>query len=895
MGESVLRYFRIIITLMFIWGFLVCNALGKDQKKFRILIVHSYHNGLTWTDGEDRGLREIFENRRDIEIFTEYLDSKRIPLDEILIPFAAFLGQKYPPHSFDAVVVTDNSALTFISHYRKGLFPNTPVIFCGVNNYSPDMLTGFDGKITGVVQVLDPRGTIGLIRNFLPRLRELVIVSGITPTARAIRAEVASELADLEPELNLVWFEALETQSLLDRLAGLSLDQAVLLCNFNRDAKGVYYSHEESGQMISNAAAVPVYAMEDHYLGTGVMGGYMNSSKGQGNVAARLCLKVLETGKIPPVVLECPSLVMIDHKTLVRFGLDGFTLPPSTVVLNKPFSLYQAYGREIWGIGLTMACLVILVFFLGINVVLRRESEAKLHVTLQSIGEAVIATDCDGKITRMNPVAESLTGWNAREAMGRKIDRVFNIIHSKTREKVTNPVERVMATGHIVGLANYTSLVSKTGVEYQISDSGAPIVDADGKIKGVVLVFRDMTEAYQQEAQLRQAQKHEAIGNLAGGIAHDFNNILSGIFGFCQLAQRHINDPEKAKGHLNHIMESSRRAAELVRQILSFSRQTDQKKYVIPLAPVVTEVLKLLRSSFPATIEIENQFNSTSLVEADPTQVHQVVMNLGTNAYHAMKKNGGRLTISGQDMEILNSAPAAQPEMIPGKYVMLEVKDTGEGMTQETLQKAFDPYFTTRERGRGTGMGLALVRSIVERHRGYVTVDSTREQGTTVRVYLPISHGKRIDKNEKIAPPLKGGTEKIIFADDEVDICQSTQELLADYGYRVSTYQDGSEALSAFQRDPTSYDMVITDMTMPKMKGSELAQKMLAICPNMPVLLCSGYFDDALEQQALKMGIQKCLLKPVPGRYLLMLIRKIFDGKNEEDHIVQCSKHNLQQ
>jgi PAS domain S-box-containing protein len=854
--------------------------MGKDPEKFRILILHSYHAGLTWTEGEDSGIREIFENRRNMEIFTEYLDSKRIPLNEIRVPFAAFLGQKYSPHYFDAVVVTDNSALSFISYYHKELFPNTPVVFCGVNNYSPDILTGFDGKITGVVQVLDPKGTVGLIREFQPRLRELIIVSGITPTARAIRAEVASALAGLKPQLKLVWLEALETKQLVDRLAGLSLDQAVLLCNFNRDAKGVYYSHEESGQMISRASAAPVYAMEDHYLGTGVMGGYMNSSRGQGNVAARLCLEILETGKLPSVVLECPNLIMIDHQALVRFGLDTAIVPLSAVVLNQPFSLYQAYGMEIWGIGLTMVCLLILVFFLGINVMLRRESEANLHVTLQSIGDGVIATDCEGKITRMNPVAESLTGWNIKEARGQKIDRVFNIIHSKTRGRVPNPVERVMVTGQIVGIANHISLVSKTGVEYQISDSGAPIVDKDGKIKGVVLVFRDVTGDYQKEAQLRQAQKHEAIGTLAGGIAHDFNNILSGIFGFCQLAQRHINDPEKAKGYLSHIMESSRRAAELVRQILSFSRQTDQKKYLIPLIPVVTEVLKLLRSSLPVTIEIENQFHSTSLVEVDPTQVHQVLMNLGTNAYHAMKKAGGRLTVLGQDIEVLDSAPTSLLEMIPGKYLMLEVTDTGEGMNQEILEKAFDPYFTTREKGQGTGMGLALVRSIVKQHKGYVTVDSTRGQGTSVRVYLPISHGKRIDKKENKDPPLKRGTENIMFVDDEVDICQVTREFLVDYGYKVSVYHDGPEALSAFQKEPAAYDMLITDMTMPKMRGAELAQKILAISSHIPVLLCSGYFDDASEQQVLKTGIQKCLLKPVSNRYLLMLIRKIFDGEN---------------
>jgi CheY-like chemotaxis protein len=294
----------------------------------------------------------------------------------------------------------------------------------------------------------------------------------------------------------------------------------------------------------------------------------------------------------------------------------------------------------------------------------------------------------------------------------------------------------------------------------------------------------------------------------------------------------------------------------------------------------VAEVYKLLRSSLPATIEIENQFNTNALDEADPTQVHQVVMNLGTNAYHAMKNRGGRLTLSGQDIAVPKSVPAALSEMIPGRYVMLVVQDTGEGMSPQILQKAFDPYFTTREKGKGTGMGLALVRSIVERHRGYVTVDSAHGQGTTVRVYLPISPGERTDQKEKTALPVKGGTETILFADDEVDICQSTRALLEDYGYQIFTYHNGREALSAFCQDPTGYDLIITDMAMPKMNGTELAKKILARSPHIPVLLCSGYIDAAQEQLALQMGIKKCLVKPIPGRYLLMLIRTLLDDQN---------------
>jgi len=817
--------------------------MAGAQEKQRLLILHSYHAGLTWTEGQDRGIREIFKPRQNIEIFTEYLDSKRMPLNKILVPFAAFLGRKYSPDFFDAVMVTDNSALTFFSLYHKRLFPNVPVVFCGI-------LAG------------------------------------------------------------------LETQTLL-----------------------------------------------------------------------------------------------IDHGVLDRFGLDDRLVPSSAIVIHKPFSVYQAYEGEIWGIGMTLLLLLILVLVLAVNVMSRRESEANLHVTLQSIGDAVIATDCEGIITRMNPVAEALTGWNLKEAVGQKIDRVFYLIHSRTREKVVNPVERVLASGHVEGVSDHTVLVSKTGIEYRIADSGAPIVGSDGKMKGVVLVFRDVTETHQKtreisdqkelleatfssiqdglsilntdrtirfanavmegwhadklplvgkkchevyynrrtkcdtcsgdscvstgspkrrviempyasgpgsraielssypikraktgditgsveiirditeqkqlEAQLRQAQKHEAIGNLAGGIAHDFNNILSGIFGFCQLAKIHMGNPDKARDHLDSLMKAANRATQLVRQILSFSRQTDQRTYLISLLPVVTEVLKLLRSSLPATIEIENRFDTNSLVEADPTQIHQLVMNLGTNAFHAMKETGGRLTIQGRDIDIQETTPVPVNGMIrgmiPGKYLMLEVMDTGEGMTETILQKAYDPYFTTREKGQGTGMGLALARSVVARHRGNMTIESTPGKGTIVTVYLPISDKKKRDQRKEIGLFVKGGTEHLMFVDDEVDICEPTREFLRDYGYRVSIYLEGPGALEAFQAAPESYDLLITDMTMPKMKGSLLAEKILAIRPDLPVLLCSGYLDDAMEQQALDIGIRKCLLKPVSNQSLLMLIRKIFDDKN---------------
>ena len=398
--------------------------------------------------------------------------------------------------------------------------------------------------------------------------------------------------------------------------------------------------------------------------------------------------------------------------------------------------------------------------------------------------------------------------------------------------------------------------------------------------QGMVLgVIRDISERKKLEEELFLAQKMEALGTLAGGIAHDFNNILAAIVGYSELVKTHVKDDPKAIRYLDGTLNAAFRAGDLVKQILTFSRGTEQKKMPLQLSPIVKETLKMLRSSIPTTIEIKKNIQSQGIVMADPTQIHQILMNLCTNAYHAMRETGGTLGVSLKDVTVPDKGIPGL-EITQGEYILLEVSDTGHGMDEETKNKIFEPYFTTKEPGEGTGLGLAVVHGIVKSHNGSISLYSEPGQGTTFHVYLP----KVMTEEAVMVPaedkePLVGGDERIMLVDDEMNIVTVTRESLTNYGYQVTTFTNAVQAFQDFERHPEQYDIVITDMTMPYMTGTELAKKLIEIRPDIPIILCTGYSELIHRDKAYAMGITEYLEKPVIMDNLLRTVRRVLSGK----------------
>lgn len=636
-----------------------------------------------------------------------------------------------------------------------------------------------------------------------------------------------------------------------------------------------------------------------------------------------------------------------------------------------------------------------------------RTSEEHQQTTLNSIGDAVITTDAAGVVTGMNPVAERLTGWSQAEARGQALEDVFHIVNAETREPGENPAHRVLETGRIIGLANHTALIAKDGTEYQIADSAAPIRSNGGTTIGVVLVFRDVTEAYQvrqrlqaseerfrtvletlpgavfahdldghivlvnaaavrntgwtreellsmsvsdidpeavtrrdrerlwlkldashtltfevthrrkdgtrypaevhlnsvslegepiilaiayditerkqAEAQIRRQQRLAAVGQLSAGIAHDFRNALTTISLSANLAHRTVADTPRAARHLNAIIEESRKAAELVQQILDFSGNAMLRMAPHDLATLTEEVLDVLRRTIPERVRLSLDVTDPApdtayIVQADPGRIQQMLMNLALNAHDAMP-HGGDLRI---ELHPLSLTPEDTPPvtgMAPGDWVCLSVSDTGTGMGPEVQAHLFEPFFTTKPVDKGTGLGLAQVWGIVQQHGGQIDVETAAGQGTTFRIYFPRVEGQPKSRPAESADrsPVAGDGETILLVEDNPQLRDATREILTSLGYHVRVAAQGREAL-ALHADHGDIDLVVTDIVMPDMGGQDLIEALHRRDPSLRAIGITGYAVQDLDTRIGPDGFFDILRKPFEIATLARTVRRALDA-----------------
>ncbi|MDP3614257.1 MAG: ATP-binding protein, partial [Rubrivivax sp.] len=517
-----------------------------------------------------------------------------------------------------------------------------------------------------------------------------------------------------------------------------------------------------------------------------------------------------------------------------------------------------------------------------------RVQEEWLRVVLRSIGDAVIATDAVGRVMLMNPVAEQLCGWPEAEARGRPIAEIFPLMHAETGEPAADPVQCVLRERRLVALDPHTVLLARDGRQLPIDDTAGPILDAQGLLLGVVLVFREISERVHAEQarrlleqQLRNAQKMEAVGTLAGGIAHDFNNVLGAILGNTALAGEELAPDHPVQPRLAHIGRAGQRARELVRQIMAFSRRQPQLLRRQDLQPLVEECAGLLRSTLPSSAQLRVLLCDEPLqVLADATQVEQVLMNLCTNAWHALRGSSGRISMT------LDVYEGAAPEGLaagfgawqPGRYARVTVSDNGCGMDAQTQQRIFEPFFTTKPKGEGTGLGLAVAHGIIAEHRGALTVHSTPGVGTRFELLLPL-----LDVGDAEALPLEppapaqvlGRGRHVMYIDDDEVLVMTVEALLTRAGFRVSAFSNPEAALDALRIKLRDVDVVVTDFNMPQLTGLDVARKVALMRPGMPVIISSGYLSDDLRQGAHEVGVSRLLNKEETYERLAALISEL--------------------
>ncbi len=507
------------------------------------------------------------------------------------------------------------------------------------------------------------------------------------------------------------------------------------------------------------------------------------------------------------------------------------------------------------------------------------ESEQRCREFAEIAADWFWETDLKQIFTYISQPSGTATYGDTGVLLGRhREDSVYDDPEGTTVTRIQSHMDRAESFDNVVH-----QVLDRDGRPIYVSVAGIPMHDASGNMVGYRGVARDISELLHTQAQLRQAQKSErlrhtqkieAIGTLAGGIAHDFNNILSAILGYTDLILHQATLDGTTRFYLQQIFTSGNRAKELVKQILTFGRKREPERRPIHLDAVVEEALSLLRATLPATIAIKtNLAKSVGTIDADSTQIHQVLMNLGTNAEYAMRNINGVFEVCLDEVNVDDAVIARHAALRPGPHARLTIHDTGHGMTPDVLARIFDPFFTTKAIGEGTGMGLAVVHGIVTNHGGSISVQSSPRQGTTFEIYLPQNEAGPGSAHRQT--PILDGNGSILFIDDEEPIALLGQGMLENLGYDVTVFTNSEQALEAFREAPHHFDLVITDQTMPSMTGEVLARELRLIRPDIPIILCTGYSHAIDAEKAKAQGINAFLMKPLMGHDLSQVVQRI--------------------
>lgn len=489
------------------------------------------------------------------------------------------------------------------------------------------------------------------------------------------------------------------------------------------------------------------------------------------------------------------------------------------------------------------------------------ESEQRFRQLAENIAEVFWMVDpVSKKMLYVSPAYEEIWGRSCESLYRDPLDWTHSI-HPEDRGRVIEAARKVHLPG---GYDETYRIVRSDGTLRWVRDRSFPIKDAAGRVYRIVGTAQDITDWRKLEEQFRQAQKLEAIGTLAGGIAHDFNNILGAIVGYVELTKMTLVDNTTGEHHLDMVLQAAQRAAALVRQILAFSRQQDQQRVSVQLRQVVAEPIKLLRATIPTIIEFDVSLAADlPIVQADPTQVHQIVMNLCTNAAHAMRDRPGRLSVKLEKFLMDARQADVGVRLKPGLYVRMTIGDTGCGMERAVQDRIFEPFFTTKAPGEGTGLGLSVVHGIMQSHEGAIAVQSQPGQGTQFHLYFPADGSALMEVQSPDRPEIqRGAGERVLFVDDELPLTQLADAVLDTLNYRSTSVCNAVEALQLVRANPQAFDVVITDLSMPGMMGTDLAAELLAIRPDLPIILTTGYTAKLTPDIVQAMGIRELLLKP---------------------------------
>ncbi len=732
------------------------QAEAAIQQRANVLVLHAYSLDYQWTRSEQEGIDAVFGSLdRDYRLRVEYLDSAHSPqlLSSTLL--LDLYRAKFGGHPFRLVITTDNAAFDFARDHRAELFPGVPIVFTGVNGWDESMLRGQTG-IAGVAEDNDFLGTFEVALRLFPGTRRIVLPGmAEDPSFRGNRALVLRILPRFHEAHRAVAVEFPEypdVDTAIDAVRQLPPDSVVMVIANMRTRGGKGIDSQRVAELVSEAATVPLFTAWDFMLGHGALGGSVTSGVEQGRLAAEIGVNILR-GTPPeaiPVHRGVGNTYAFDHRQLARFGIRASQLPPGSVVLFSPERTYRVPREAVWTAAVSLGALLVAVTTLIFSIRRRRRVEVELRqanerfraILRAATDYSVIGTDPEGRIIVFNEGARLMLGYRREEAIGKP---VVGLIHV-SEEVAARAAELGVAAGFDVfaGVARRGgtetrewTYLRKDGSRLTVALTVAAMRGLAGELIGFIGIARDVTGQKRTEQQLLQSQKMESVGLLAGGIAHDFNNLLTPILGYSALFLEDLSPGDPRAEGLREIQGAAQRAGHLTKQLLAFSRKQMLELRTLSLGDVVRGAGSMLRRILGETIDIQVAVEpGLDAVRADAGQMEQVLVNLAINARDAMPR-GGLLRVAVRGATVGEPKGPQQPDVRAGRYVLLEVSDTGTGMAPEIQRQIFEPFFTTKEQGKGTGLGLSTVYGIVKQAGGGIRVESAPGKGSRFEVLFP--------------------------------------------------------------------------------------------------------------------------------------------------------------